>query len=319
MSKTSLFGWSLGLLLIALTVTSGCRKQDSSDSRKSPSAASEPAPKRIGVSLLTVRHQFYQDLRDGLKTEAAKLGYELLITTAEFDSVRQSNQIDEFIVQKVDAIVVCPCDSRSVGGGIVQANKARIPVFTADIASTAIIGKVVSHIASDNTLGGRKAAELMAQALNGRGRVAILSHPEVTSVMDRVAGFKAELARHPGIKIVAELSSQGKRDKAAQVMEDLLQSHPELTGVFGINDDSALGALAAIQSAGKAGQIKIVGYDATPEAREKINAGLIYGDVIQNPQLIGELTIRAIHEALSGETPAAVIPVQVGTYTGDSK
>ena len=319
MSRSSLLGWSLRLLLFSLAVSSGCKKQDSSDSEKSKATPPEAAAKRIGVSLLTVQHQFYQDLRDGLKAEAAKHGYEVLITTAESDSVRQSNQIDEFIVQKVDAIVVCPCDSRSVGAAIVQANKAGIPVFTADIASTAKIGKVVSHIASDNKLGGRKAAELMARALDGKGKVAILSHPEVSSVMDRVAGFKAELAKHPAIEIVAELSSEGKRDKAAQVMEDLLQSHPELTGVFGINDDSALGALAAIQSAGQAGKIKIVGYDATPEAREKINAGLIYGDVIQNPKLIGELTIRTIHEALSGQTPPAVIPVQVGTYTGDSK
>ena len=306
------------LTLLTAALTQSCRKSDTpSPAAKQTDSAPTPA-KRIGASLLTVRHQFYQDLRAGLQAEADKYGYELFISTAEFDPVRQCNQIDEFIVRGVDAMIVCPCDSHSIGACIAQANASGIPVFTADIASTSPLGKVVAHIASDNRLGGRKAAILMIEALGGTGKVAILSHPEVTSVMDRVAGFKDELAKHPAINIVAELSTNGRRDKAVQVMEDLMQSHADLNGVFGINDDSALGALAAIQAAGKARQIRIVGYDATPEARQKINSGLMIGDVVQNPRLIGELTVRAIHDVLNGTTPPAIIPVAVGTYTGDS-
>ncbi|MCP4251258.1 MAG: substrate-binding domain-containing protein [bacterium] len=304
------------LAVVALISVAGCERS-SSDPAEATSSSDEVTARRIGVSLLTVQHQFYQDLRAGLQEEADKLGYELLVTTAEFDAARQANQIDEFVVQRVDAIVVCPCDSRSVGASIDQANQAAIPVFTADIASTSPLGKVVAHIASDNKQGGRRAAELIVKALGGKGKVAILSHPTVTSVMDRVAGFKEALATHPDIEIVAELSAQGKRDKAVRVMEDLLQSHADLTGVFGINDDSALGALAAVEAAGKLGQISIVGYDATPEAREKIKSGAIYGDVIQSPERIGALTVRAIHDNFQGQTPPAVIPVEVGTYTGD--
>ena len=199
---------------------------------------------------------------------------------------------------------------------IAAANKANIPVFTADIANHSPMGKVVAHIASDNIQGGREAAKLMASALNGKGSVAILSHPEVASVSDRVRGFKEELGAHPEIQIVAELSAEGKRDKAVRVMEDLLQSHSDLGGVFGINDDTALGALAAIEAAGKAGRIRIVGYDATPEARTKIASGAMYGDVIQNPRRIGELTIQAVNDYFLGRTPPATIPVEVGTYVG---
>jgi ribose transport system substrate-binding protein len=300
--------------VLACLPPAGCQPSEPQASSTQPASVQEPA-KRIGVTLLTVQHQFYQDLRASLQEQAAKYGYELLITTAEFDPARQADQIDEFIVQRVDAIIICPCDSRSVGASIVQANQADIPVFTADIASTALIGDVVSHIASDNREGGRQAAMLLVKALASEGTVAILSHPEVTSVMDRVAGFKEEIARHPGIKIVVELSAEGKRDRAVKVMEDLLQSYPDLRGVFAINDDSALGALAAIEAAGKLDQIKIVGYDATPEAREKIQAGAIYGDVIQNPRRIGQLTIDAIHDFFTGTRPPAVIPVEVGTFT----
>lgn len=281
--------------------------------------AKEARTKTIGVTLLTVQHQFYQDLRAGLEAEAGRHGYRLIITSGEFDSGRQSNQIDEFLVQRVDAIIVSPCDSRSVGASIDAANQAGVPVVTADIASTSPVGRVACHIASDNVAGGRQAAELMAKALDGRGTVAILSHPEVASVTDRVKGFKEGLARHADIRIVAELSSDGKRDKAMRVMEDVLQSHPDLSGVFGINDDSALGALAAIEAAGKLGRIRIVGYDATPEARAKIKAGAIYGDVIQNPREIGVLTIRALKDIFEGRQPPAVIPVAVGAFTAESK
>lgn len=302
-------------LAVFLSVIPACRKDDASPITES---STTPGSKTIGVTLLTMQHQFYQELRAGMEEAAKGHGYRLLTVAAEFDATRQANQIDEFIVQKVDAIVVCPSDSRSVGAGIAAANSAEIPVFTADIANTSSLGKVVAHIASDNVQGGRKAAQLLCKALGDKGKVAILSHPEVASVADRVRGFREELARHPDVQIVAELSAEGKRDRAFRVAEDLLQAHADLSGVFAINDDTALGALAAIESVGRAGKIQIVGYDATPEARTKIAARSIYGDVTQNPTLIGRLTIAAIHDYFSGKTPPPMIPVEVGTFTGET-
>lgn len=313
--NSQLLARSLMLLLIqALWVVGSCSKEEPSGS--APRGSSE-RQKTVGVSLLTMQHQFYQELRAGLESAGKERGLRLLIVSAEFDSTRQANQLDEFIVQKVDAMVVCPCDSRSVGASITAANQANIPVFTADIANTSPIGKVVSHIASDNVLGGREAAKLLASAMKGKGKVAVLSHPEVASVSDRVKGFKEQVTAFPDMRIVAELSAEGKRDRAVKVMEDLLQSQPDVGGVFGINDDTALGALAAIESSGKAGKVQIVGYDATPEARSKIASGAIFGDVVQNPRRIGELTIAAIGDYFSGRTPPAVIPVEVGVHTGD--
>lgn len=303
------------LVAVACLAIASC---DKSPDTRSDRQGDEARTRRIGVSLLTSQHQFYKDLAQGLQREADRYGYELFVHSADFDSTRQSNQIDEFIVQKMDAIVVCPADSNSVGATIAEANDAGIPVFTADIACTSPLGKVVAHIASDNKQGGRLAARLLVEATGGKGKVVILSDPTRSSVTDRVLGFKEELAKHPGLVIADELSADGKRDKAAKVMEDLLQSHADLVGIFGINDDSALGALAAIEAAGKLGQISIVGYDATDEAREKIRTGAIYGDVIQHPGKIGELTIQAIHDHFSGKTPPAVVPVEVGTFTKDS-
>lgn len=266
--------------------------------------------KIIGVSLLTRGHIFYRDLEEGLKAEAEKDGYQLIITSADFDLGKQISQVEDFIARKVDAIIVCPVDSKGVGPAIEEANKANIPVFTADIAAEQ--GDVVSHIASDNVAGGRLAGEYLAKALNGKGNIAIINQPAITSVLDRVQGFKEAISKYPGIKIVAEVNGQGVRDRSLQAAADVLQSHPGLNGIFGINDDSALGALDAVKQFNRKG-ISIVGYDATDPARKEILTGsALKADVIQNPKLIGATTVNKIKEHFEGKTVPKVVPVEVG-------
>lgn len=256
-------------------------------------------------------------MEKGLRDEASKYGYAISFTDANRDQNRQTSQVEDFLSKHVTAIILTPVDSKAVGPAIVEANNAKVPVFTADIASTASSGVVISHIASDNVQGGQVAADLMCRALGGTGTVAIIDQPEVTSVQDRVKGFKTELAaKCPNVKIIADQTAGGDRARALTVMDNLLQTYPSLNGVFGINDDSALGALAAIRAAGKVGTIKIVGYDATPEAKKAIDAGDMVGDPEQHPDIIGKLTIDAIHDYFMGKTPAAKIPVPVGAYTG---
>ena len=289
----------VGLFIVCgLCVISCSQKQESKST------------KTIGVSLLTRAHVFYKDLEEGLKTVAAKNGYELIITAGEFDLGKQSAQIEDFITRKVDAIVLCPVDSRGVGPAVKKANEAKIPVFTADIAAQE--GDVVSHIASDNVAGGRLAGEYLAKLLGGKGNVAIIGQPTVTSVLDRVQGFKEAVAKFPEMKIVADVNGEGVRDKAMQVASDVLQSHPDLQGIFGINDDSALGTLDAVQQFKREG-ISIIGYDAIPPARDAILKGTaLKADVIQYPVKIGETTIEKIKEYFSGTTPPKLVPVEVG-------
>jgi len=250
-----------------------------------------------------------------MRTEAAKYGYSISFVDANHDQAKQTSQVEDYISKHVDAIVLSPADSKAVGPAVVEANQANIPVFTADIASTSNKGVVVTHVASDNIQGGKVAADLLGKALNGTGTIAIIDEPEVTSVQDRVKGFKQELAaKFPGISIVADQTAGGERSQAANVMDNLLQRFPNLSGVFGINDDSALGALQSIKSAGKVGKIKIVGYDANPEAQKAIDAHEMVGDPQQHPDVIGKLTIDAIHDYFNGKTTPKRIPVQVGSY-----
>jgi ribose transport system substrate-binding protein len=270
----------------------------------------ENKDKVIGVSLLTRGHIFYKDLEEAFIREAAKHNYELIITSSEFDLGKQVDQIENFIARKVDAIIVCPADSRGIGTGIRKANSAKIPVFTADIASEE--GEIVSHIASDNFAGGKLAGEYMVKLLNGKGKVAIINRPAVTSVLDRVAGFLFVINQYPDVKIVADVNGAGLRDRSLQVTSDVLQANPELDGIFGINDDSALGALDAVQQFNRK-NIVIIGYDATPPAVDEIiSGGPFKADVIQYPGRIGELTIQAIKDFFDGKEVKPLIPVEVG-------
>lgn len=261
----------------------------------------------VGVSLLTQQHDFYKDLEEAMRKAADDKGIRLIMTSAELDPTRQTAQVEDFLAQKVDAIVICPCDSTGVSQVIRKANDAGIPIFTADIAADG--GDVVSHIASDNVQGGRLAAQAMGRFLDGRGEIVIIDHPEVASVRERVDGFLEGIREFPEIEIVDRPSAGGRRDKAYTITENMLQSRPTLKGVFGINDDSALGALRAAKDP----EFVIIGYDGTPEARDAIRRGTaLRADVVQYPDRIGIKTIEAIVDHLAQKPVPPVIGVEVG-------
>lgn len=264
----------------------------------------------VGVSLLTRQDSFYRDLEKGLRDEAAKRGLDLRVDAGEFDLARQQSQLENYTVQKVAAIVVCPADSQGISPAIARANAAGIPVFTADIRAND--SQVVAHIASDNVAGGRLAGEYIAKKLNGKGQVAVIDQPTIQSVIERVQGFESALSKYPNITLVARLNGDGVRDRSLKATEDLLQSRPNLDAVFAINDESALGAVAAIEAAGRKGII-VVGYDASEEARTLISKGTspLTADVAQDPYQIGKQTIDTIARHLAKDSVPAIIPVQV--------
>jgi ribose transport system substrate-binding protein len=280
-----------------------------------------PIKGTIGLSVLTLTNPFFKVIADNMKAEGAKHGYEVLVYSGEFDVARQQNQVKDFIVKKVSAIVLCPCDSKAIGPAIQEANAAGIPVFTADIACLAPDAKVVSHIATDNLGGGRQAGEAMIEALGeAGGKVVILDYKSAESCLLRVQGFKEIInkyneGRDKGkIVIVAELPGEGQKDKGYKCAEDALQAHGDMAGIFAINDPSALGARAALEKAGKADQVKIIGFDGQPDGKLAIKEGKIYADPIQYPDRIGIMTIQTIIKHFEGEEVKPVQLIPTGLY-----
>jgi ribose transport system substrate-binding protein len=268
-------------------------------------------PKLVGATLLTQGHVFYQDLVAAMEAEAQAQGMRLMVQYCEFDGTKQNDQMETFLLQGVDAVVVSPQDSAAIAPAINEVRRKGIPVFTVDIA--AHDADVVSHIASDNVQGGRLIGEYLARLLDGSGRVAIVDQPETASVQERVAGFLEAIGEFPDIEVVQRVPGGGQRDKAFRAAQDLLQAQPDLDGIFGINDDSALGALAAVEAAGLEEKILIVGYDGTPEAERVIRAGsALKADTVQYPKQIGQKAIQTIAAHFRGEQVPKVVPVPCG-------
>ena len=292
-----------------LVLDLGCGPQGEA-ARPAPADPAPPAARKgtIGVSVLSLTNPFFKVIADTITAEAGKHGYDVIVTSGEFDVARQQNQVKDFIVRRVAAIVLCPCDSRSIGPAIGEANSAGIPVFTADIACLAPGVQVVAHIATDNFSGGRQAAEAMFEALGeGGGKVAILDFKQAESCLLRVKGFKEVVEgrnreRPAGrIEIVAELPGDGKKDQGFKCAEDALQAHPDLAGIFAINDPSALGARAALEKAGRADRVRIIGFDGQPEGIRGVDEGKIFADPVQSPEKIGRMTVDAILRYFAGE------------------
>lgn len=277
--------------------------------------------KTIGISLLTLTNPFFKEIADHLAAEAGPLGYEVIVVSGEFDAARQDKQVDDFLVRQVDAIVLCPCDSKAIGPSIQAANRAGVPVFTVDIGCLAPGAQVVTHIATDNYSGGKQAGEAMIEALQGRGgKIAILDHKPVESCQLRVKGFKEVLEAHnrrpeaAKILVVSELPGGGAKDQGFKSAEDMLQAHPDLAGIFAINDPSVLGARAALEKAGRETRVVLVGFDGQPEGKQAIKDGKVYADPIQYPDEIGRRAARTIAQYFDGERVPAEILIPTGLY-----
>lgn len=254
----------------------------------------------IGVSLLTFDNPFFKVIADNIQSEGQKHGYDAILLSADNDPAKQSNQVKDFIVSKVAAIVISPRDARSIVPVIQEANAAGIPVFTVDIPCLEPGVKIVSQIATDNLGGGREAGKAIIEVLGDNGgKVAILGFATAESCRLRVQGFTEVIQSHNmsasgKVEIVGTYEGGGARDVSAAAMKDALQSNEGLRAVFAINDPSALGARAALEQAGRADSVHIVGFDGQPEGKQAIKEGKIYADPIQFPDRMGVEVVQAI-------------------------
>ena len=259
-------------------------------------------------------------IADSLKAEAGRYGLEVVVDDADRDVRRQSEQIDSYITRGAAAIVINPCDRKSIGPAIQKANDAGIPVFTCDLQCVAEGAEVTGHVGTDNFQGGELAGQAMIEALgDAGGKVLILHFKQANSCVLRVDGFRKVIDaynkdRQSGrIEAVSELEGGGLRDPAFASTSAALQTHPDLAGIFAINDPSALGAYAALEQAGKTDQVEIVAFDGQLDGKQAIKDGRIYADPIQFPEKMGRQTVEKIVKYLNGESfeKVTLIPTEL--------
>ena len=262
----------------------------------------------IGFSAMTLTNPFFKIIADTMTQEAERHGFEVVVTDADRDVNLQSQQVDNFLASGVAAIVLNPVDRIAIGPAVRRANEAGVPVFTSDLQAVAEGVEIAGHVGTDNYQGGLLAGEAMIEALGeAGGEVLILHFKQANSCVLRVDGFRRAIEEYNNdrsdgrIEIVAELEGGGLRDEGYRAMADGIQAHPDLAGVFAINDPSALGARTALEQAGRADQVKIVGFDGEMAGRQAIREGKIYADPIQYPDRMGAMTVRNIVSYLDGE------------------
>lgn len=303
--------WMMILVVLMSVSLIGCSTTQPKSEEKD---SAKPAEKvTIGFSISTLNNPFFVTLKEGAEKAASEAGADLLVVDAGDNTAKQISDIEDLIQKKVSVILINPTDSDAVVSAVEAANKANIPVITVDRASNG--GKVVSHIASDNVKGGSIAAEYIMKTLGNKGNIVELQGIAGTSAArDRGQGFHSVVDGKEGVKVIASQPADFDRAKGLTVMENILQGNKDIQAVFAHNDEMALGALSAIQTAGKT-NIMVVGFDATDDTVKAVKEGKMAATVAQKPELIGKTSLEIALKVAKGETVEANIPVELELVT----
>jgi ribose transport system substrate-binding protein len=247
-----------------------------------------------------------------IKDEAAKLGIgNLLVTNAQSDLNRQISDIKSLLDRGAQLLVVAPLNSDGLQPALDAAKAKKVPVVTIDRKVTSQpCTDYLTFIGSNFVEQGKRAAQAMAKATGGTGKVVILLGSSGNNVTtDRTQGFKDELAKTPGLSVVAEQTGEFDRSKGQSVMEQLIQSHPDVTAVYAENDEMGVGAVNALKTAGKTPgkDVKVISIDGTRNAVQLIADGS-YNAVIESNPRFGPLAFQTLQKFENGEAiPASIV------------
>jgi ribose/xylose/arabinose/galactoside ABC-type transport system permease subunit/ABC-type sugar transport system substrate-binding protein len=270
-------------------------------------------PKAIGSP-------FWQAMQEGALKEAQRLGVRVITAAPDRETaIEQQFQIIENMVErKVDALLLAPCGSKELLQAVKKANEANIPVLLVDSDIDREAAKkagvsVVSYIGSDNQKGGFIAGQSLAEHMGFAGDVVVLEGPlGHETAQARRKGFMEALKQHPGMRVVASQTAHSERDRGYSVTHNLLQSHPQVKGLFATNDEMALGALEALKSTGQEKRVAVVGFDAIDDAVKHIQQGTMLGSVAQFPSEMGKWGVfYAIQTVKNKKLPPPVVHTKV--------
>ena len=297
--RTAAFRSSAIVLALVLSGTAGC-------SRFSSSSATHTADTKnptIGVTVYNMS-SFITLGQQGVNTEAKSLGAKVLWRSANNDVNTQASQIEAFIHQKVDAILVAAVNASTLSPQIDEADKAGIPVFAVNLQlDQPAAGKLKSYVGPDDVGAGAQEAKYLADALGGKGSVVIMQGPIGSSAeIDRTKGINQELAKYPGIHVLATQPANWDRNQAYTLTQNWLSSYgTRINGVVSENDDMAIGALRALTAAGR-GEVKVVGIDGIQDGMKAVQSGQLYESNLQNAPLELGTGVAVAVRYLRGET-----------------
>ncbi|AUM70653.1 sugar ABC transporter substrate-binding protein [Pseudomonas fluorescens] len=259
---------------------------------------------RIGVSIARVDDNFMTYVRNGLDAAAKKENVQIQFEDAQGDVVRQLNQVQGFINQKVDAVIVLPVDTSATANITRAAVEAKTPlVYVNRHPDERTLPKGVVTVASNDIEAGQLQMRYLAEKLGGKGNLAIIMGDLAQNAThDRTEGVKQVLKDYPGIKIVEQQSAEWQRNKGMDLTSNWLLAGSRFDAIVANNDEMAIGAAMALQQAGKAkGEIAIVGIDGLPDGLAAIKRGMLVASVFQDPKAQANSAVQAALKMIKGE------------------
>ena len=293
---------------------SGCQRQDSDSNSIKPVVA---------LVMKTLNHPYFLDMRRGAREAAQNLDIQLVVQAAEreIDAEKQMQIIENLIQRRVSVLCIAPSGSKEIVPVIVKANRAKIPVLIVDTrVDNAVLqeanGSIEGFVGADNFKGGQLVGRYLADQLNGKGKIAILEGiPGHETGDSRLRGFHQIIQHYPNIEIVSSQTANWERAQGYSVFQNMLQAHPNIEALFSCSDMMALGAIEAISEAGRTGTIRVIGFDASIEARDAVAKRLMLATVAQFPFDMGKRVIENAAQILQGQSIDKDVEVQIELVT----
>lgn len=299
----------LATLLTLTILLGGCGDKSSNPS----GVPSQPAKPKVALVMKSLANEFFSTMADGAKKhQAANAGsYDLVVNGIknETDLNEQVNLVEQMIAQQVNAIIIAPADSKALATVLKRAKEAKILVINIDNQLDADVlkqaGLTIPFVGPDNRAGARKVGDALAKQLKSGDEVAIIEGiPTAFNGQQRRAGFE-DAMNIAGMKIVSTQSGNWEMEKANGVASAILSEHPNVKALLCANDNMALGAVAAVQAAGKTGKVLVVGFDNISAIKPMIADGRVVATADQHGDQLAVFGIEAALKILKGEAPPA--------------
>lgn len=297
---------SLSLLLL-VALLGGCNQSSSEDKSSGDKLT-------VGVTMLSMQNEFIVNVSDEMEKKAQELGVELITVDAERSALKQIEQVESFIAQKVDVIVMNPCEVEASSPAVTKALAAKIPIINVNSETTATPS---AFVGSDDVESGRIAMKYIAEKLGGKGNVLMMhGYMGQAAQIKREQGAREILKQYPNLKLLAHQTAEWDRAKSMALMENWIQSYgKDINAVFAQNDEMGMGAVKALTDAGLKDKVIVVSIDAIPDALQAVKKGTLNATVFQNAQQQGAKAIETAVKIAKGEAydKQVLIPFQLVT------
>ena len=292
--------------LFATLLFSGCNQSTTSETGEKKTV--------IGVTMLSMQNEFIVNVHDAIAKKAEQEGVELITVDAERSALKQVEQIESFIAQNVDAIIMNPCEVEASSPAVTKALAAKIPIINVNSETSA---KPTAFVGSDDVESARIAMKFIADKLGGKGNILMMhGYMGQAAQIKREQGAREILKQYPGLKLLAHQTGEWDRAKAMSLMENWIQAYgSQINAVFAQNDEMGLGAAKALADAGLKDKVIVVSIDAIPDALQAVKKGILDATVFQNAEQQGTKAIETALKAIKGQLfeKETLIPFQLVT------